>query len=103
MVVDLAQTAGVHTGWTMWGCGLRGRGRAEQSWEEARLREVSFAAVPFAFPAQLGMVYSTSPVSWLSWEVQSIHSLNLGNGRRKEGTPWLPKEARAVQEKASPS
>lgn len=70
----------------MWGCGLRGRGRAEQSWEEARLREVSFAAGAFCLPCPVGdgLLY-LSPHCFLALLVSTIYSLNLGKGRRKEG------------------
>lgn len=86
----------------MWVCGLRGRGRAEQSWEEARLRDVSFAVVLFASLPSWG--WSSLPLPFLGfagkYNLQSKLRQRKEEGR-KEGTPWLPKEARAAQEKAS--
>lgn len=84
MVVDLAQTAGVHTGWTMWGCGLRGRGRAEQSWEEARLREVSFCCGAFCLPCPAGdgLLYLSCFLALLGSTINPQSKLRQ---RKKEG------------------
>lgn len=68
----------------MWVCGLRGRGRAEQSWEEARLRE--FHLLWCFLPSLPSWGWSSLPLPcFLALLGSTIYSLNLGNGRKKEG------------------